>query len=317
MDVDGHVDPVRSVVAPIWLPVVVSSDSLGLKKHQLLVHQNWNPEDDLDDPLPHLYTIYSDKLESDDLSDVPANKLDQATSSESDPSAQGSACEGSQHSYASTHRPPVPTPATALSSPHLTISTPRPAGSDFDIDTDLSLSPPAGHTRRVPFTSEVPGLRYLFHSKINGKPCRQDSSYPTPAEQLRPSSPPAANSTNWGVFESKEGFEMAELLYNKAHRSEGDVDALLDIVERSNAVGDVPGQSFTVQFNGELGDDVDKTQPKWMSDMHEVFYPQPSSNYYEGSMDFGPYHAFDKDGTRVYEHMMSGDWGLGASGAIS
>ncbi|KAH9010637.1 hypothetical protein EDB85DRAFT_2160995 [Lactarius pseudohatsudake] len=80
---------------------------LGLKKHQLLVHPNWNPEDDLDDPLPHLYMIYSDKLESDDLSDVPANELDQATSSESDPGAQGSACEGSQHSYASTHCPPV------------------------------------------------------------------------------------------------------------------------------------------------------------------------------------------------------------------
>ncbi|KAH8988448.1 hypothetical protein EDB86DRAFT_2828954 [Lactarius hatsudake] len=265
------------------------------------------PSHTVEDPLPHLYTIYSDKLESDDLSDVPANELDRATSSESDPSAQGSACEGSQHSYASTHRPPVPTPATARSSPHLTISTPRPAGSDFDIDTDLSLSPPAGH-RRVPFTSEVPGLRYSFHSKINGKPCRQDGSYPT-AEQLRPSSPPAANSTNWGAFESKEGFEMAELLYNKAHMSEGDVDALLDIVERSNGsvpfsdhtdlyaaidgltVGDVPWQSFTVQFNGELGDDVTK----------------PNQNY-EGGMDFGPYRAFDKDGTRVYEHMMSGDW---------
>ncbi|KAH8978470.1 hypothetical protein EDB86DRAFT_3090503 [Lactarius hatsudake] len=25
-------------------------------------------------------------------------------------------------------------------------------------------------------------------------------------------------------------------------------------------------------------------------------------------MDFGPYRAFDKDGTHVYEHMMSGDW---------
>ncbi|KAH9006191.1 hypothetical protein EDB86DRAFT_3061299 [Lactarius hatsudake] len=127
---------------------------------------------------------------------------------------------------------------------------------------------------------------------------------------------------------------MAELLYNKAHMLEGDVDALLDIVERSNgsvpfsdytvlyaaidglAVGDVPWQSFTVQFNGELGDDVDETQPKWMSDMHEVFYRDPhlivrgmiTNPDYEGSMDFGLYRAFDKDGTRVYEHMMSGDW---------
>ncbi|KAH9162541.1 hypothetical protein EDB89DRAFT_1860728 [Lactarius sanguifluus] len=165
-----------------------------------------------------------------------------------------------------------------------------------------------------------------------GKPCRQDGSYPTLGEQLRPSFPPAANSTDWGAFESKEGFEMAELLYSKAHMSEGDIDVLLNILEWSSGnvpfsghtdlyaaideltVGDVPWQSFTVQYNGELS--VDKTQPKWMSDMHEVFYHDPHlivcgmlmNPDYEGGMDFGLYCAFDKDGTRVYEHMMGGDW---------
>jgi hypothetical protein len=231
----------------------------------------------------------------------------------------------------------------------LTISASRPAGSDFDIDTDLSSSPPAGHTRR--FTYEVPGSRYSYHPKIDGeglfsinpsinisligKPCRQDGTYPTLGEQLRPSFPPAANSTDWGAFESKEGFEMAELLYSKAHISAGDVDTLLNIMERSSAgnvpfskhtdlyaaideltVGDVPWQSFTVAYSGELSDDVDGAQPKWMSDMHEVFYRDPhpivhgmlTNQDYEGGMDFGPYRVFDKDGTRVYEHMMSGDW---------
>ncbi|KAH9010322.1 hypothetical protein EDB85DRAFT_1902193 [Lactarius pseudohatsudake] len=194
---------------------------LGLKKHWLLVHPDWNPEDDLDDPLPHLYTMYSDKLESNDLSDVPANELDQATSSESDSGAQGSTCEGPQHSHASTHRPlsPVTTSATTTAF-HSTISAPHAAGSDFDVDTDISSSPPAGHTRQVPFTSGVPGSCYLFHPEIDGKPCRQDGSYPKLGEQLHPSCPPAANSADWGAFESKEGFEMAELLYSKAHMSE-------------------------------------------------------------------------------------------------
>ncbi|KAH9040822.1 hypothetical protein EDB84DRAFT_1587510 [Lactarius hengduanensis] len=160
-----------------------------------------------------------------------------------------------------------------------------------------------------------------------GKPCRQDGSYPTPGEQLRPSFPPAANSTDWGAFESKEGFEMAELLYSKAHISAGHVDTLLNIMEWSSGntcmlaideltVGDVPWQSFTVNYDGELSDDVDGAQPKWMSDVHEVFYRDPhlivrgmlTNPDYEGGMDFGPYRAFDKDGTRVYEHMMSGDW---------
>ncbi|KAH9031532.1 hypothetical protein EDB85DRAFT_2074105 [Lactarius pseudohatsudake] len=150
------------------------------------------------------------------------------------------------------------------------------------------------------------------------KPCRQD----------------AANSTDWGAFESKEGFEMAELLYSKAHMSEGDVDKLLNIFERSSGnvpfsdhtdlyatidgltVGDVPWQSFTVCHVGELGNDVGESQPKWMSDVHEVFYRDPhlivrgmlTNPDYEGGMDFGPYRAFDKDGTCVYEHMMGGDW---------
>ncbi|KAH9029816.1 hypothetical protein EDB85DRAFT_2074389 [Lactarius pseudohatsudake] len=253
--------------------------------------------------------MYSDKLESDDLSDVPANELDQATSSESDSGAQGSACEGPQHSHASTHRPlsPVPTSATTTAF-YSTISAPRTAGSDFDVDTDISLSPPAGYTRR-------------------------DSSYPKLGEQLRPSCPPAVNSADWGAFESKEGFEMAELLYSKAHMSEGDVDKLLNILERSSGnvpfsnhedlyaaineltVDDVPWQSFTVRYHSELGD-VDASQPKWMSDVHEVFYRDPhlivrgmlTNPDYEGGMDFGPYYVFDKDGTRLYEHMMSGDW---------
>ncbi|KAH8977871.1 hypothetical protein EDB92DRAFT_1937736 [Lactarius akahatsu] len=53
-----------------------------------------------------------------------------------------------------------------------------------------------------------------------------------------------------------------------------------------------------------------------MSDMHEVFYRDPhlivcgmlTNPDFEGGMDYSPYHAFDKDGTRLYEHMMGSDW---------
>jgi hypothetical protein len=118
------------------------------------------------DPLPHLYTVYSDNLESEDRLSAPAYgsnaETDQATS-ETDSSrscAQGSACEDSQHSYTSTTRP--------LS---LEISARRSAGSDFEIYTDSSSPPPisAGHTKRVPFAPNVPSTRYLFHPYINGE----------------------------------------------------------------------------------------------------------------------------------------------------
>ncbi|KAH8981496.1 hypothetical protein EDB92DRAFT_1937010 [Lactarius akahatsu] len=116
--------------------------------------------------------------------------------------------------------------------------------------------------------------------------------------------------------------------------SEGDVDTLLNIMERSSGnvplsnhtdlyaaideltIGDVPWQSFTVHYNSELSDDVGESQPKWMSDVHEVFYRDPhlivrrmlTNPDFEGSMDYSPYHAFDKDGTHLYKHMMGGDW---------
>jgi Plavaka transposase len=127
---------------------------------------------------------------------------------------------------------------------------------------------------------------------------------------------------------------MVELLYSKAQMSEGEVDTLLELfgcsggnVPFSNhtelhaaidelTVGDVPWQSFTVRYKGGVGDDVDVAQPKWMSDVHEVFYRDPkliacemlANPSYKDGMDFGPYRAFDEDGARWYKHMMSGDW---------
>lgn len=118
--------------------------------------------------------------------------------------------------------------------------------------------------------------------------------------------------------------------------SQGDVDTLLEVCGRSGgnvpfsnhndlyaaidslAVGDVPWESFTVHYDCGVvdDDDIPISQPKWMSDVHEVFYRDPrlivramlANPDYADSMDFGPYRAFDKDGARQYVHMMSGDW---------
>ena len=71
-------------------------------------------------------------------------------------------------------------------------------------------------------------------------------------------------------------------------------------------------------INDELGGDASHSghQPKWMSDVHDVFYCDPllvvhqmlANPDYKGGMDFSPYRAFDKDGARQYQHLMSGDW---------
>jgi Plavaka transposase len=153
-----------------------------------------------------------------------------------------------------------------------------------------------------------------------------------PGEPPHPPSPPDTDPTDWGAFGSKEGFEIAELVYRKARMSEGNIDDLFKIcsgnqVPFSNhkelyaaidglSVGGVPWQSFSVQYNGVYSNNGGAPQPQWMSDVHEVFYRDPQQVVHEmlanpdfkDGMDFVPYRIFDKDGVRMYQHLMSGDW---------
>ena len=153
-----------------------------------------------------------------------------------------------------------------------------------------------------------------------------------PGEQLRPSPSVDADPTDWGAFKSKEGFEIAELIYSRARISQNNIDDLLKIcsgeqVPFSNhkelyaaidsiAVGKVPWQSFSVQYDDAYGDDGNVTRPKWMSDVHEIFYRDPRLVIHEilanpdfrDGMDFAPYCVFNEDCIRTYQHLMSGDW---------
>jgi len=153
-----------------------------------------------------------------------------------------------------------------------------------------------------------------------------------PGERLRLSPSVDTDPTDWGAFESKEGFEIAELVYSRARMSQNNIDNLLKICSGkqvpfsdhkelytaidSIAVGEVPWQSFSVQYNGAHGDDGDVARPKWMSDVHEIFYRDPRLVIHEilanpdfrDGMDFAPYRVFDEDRVRTYQHLMSGDW---------
>ncbi|KAH9005470.1 hypothetical protein EDB86DRAFT_3061736 [Lactarius hatsudake] len=248
--------------------------------------------------------IYLDKLESDDLSDVPANKLDQATSSESDPNCSGLRlrrfstflCLHSLSSCPNHRHCPF---FSSLDDLH---STPGRLGFQHRYRPLLVTASWAHETSAFYFG----GSRLMLLVSFENQQTVAIQHWQNNCARLPhlPQTQPIGEQ-----FESKEGFEMAELLYNKAHMSEGDIrsNGSVPFSDHTNlyvaidglAVGDVPWQSFT-----------------WMSDVHKVFYRDPhlivrgmlTNPDYEGSMDFGPYHAFDKDGTRVYEHMMSGDW---------
>ena len=125
---------------------------------------------------------------------------------------------------------------------------------------------------------------------------------------------------------------MAELAYRKAQMSQGDIDSLFKICSGrqipfanhnelyaaidSSSIGEVPWQSFEVRYTGMHSDNSNAPQPKWMSDVHEIFYRDPqliihemlANPDFQDGIDFTPYHAFDKDGIHTYQHLMSGNW---------
>ena len=154
-----------------------------------------------------------------------------------------------------------------------------------------------------------------------------------PGEQLRPLPPVDADPTDWGAFKSKEGFRITELVYQRAQMSQGNIDDLLKIwldgqLPFSNqrelyaaidnlTVGGVPWKRFSVQYDGaHSGNRGDVPQPKWMSDVHEVFFRDPqlviheilANPEFKDGIDFIPYRVFDKDGVRMYQHLMGGNW---------
>lgn len=153
---------------------------------------------------------------------------------------------------------------------------------------------------------------------------------------------PASNieSEDWKPFESKTQFELAEFLYAKCQMSEGNVDELFHIWNKSgfgtapfsshqelfNAidsveVGDIPWQSFSVQYRDENDDesgddDGGSDRPQWMIDQHEVFYRDPrlvvrrmlSNPDFCKEMDYSPYREYNKDDDREYHNLMSANW---------
>ena len=131
---------------------------------------------------------------------------------------------------------------------------------------------------------------------------------------------------------ARRGLKIAELAYHSAHMSEGNIDTLFRIFPGeqvpfsshnelhaaidSLTVRGVPWQFFSIKYKGPDSNDGNMSQPKWMSDAHEISYRDPrliihemlANPDFKDDMDFAPYRVFGKDGSRTYQHMMGGDW---------
>lgn len=81
----------------------------------------------------------------------------------------------------------------------------------------------------------------------------------------------------------------------------------------STPLGDVPWQSFSLTYQGELPGD---TTPSWMTSEYDVWFRDPHTIVqnmirnpdYNHYFDTAPVRVFDHDGSRKYQNFMSGDW---------
>lgn len=168
---------------------------------------------------------------------------------------------------------------------------------------------------------------------VLGSPCDANGILlpPDSPSPLRPSQSP----NDWGPYGSKLQFETAELIFKNAELSAGKIDTLCDLWARSlgegvnppftnhrelyetidaTPLGDIPWRSFKLKYTGEQPAD---RAPSWMNEIYEFWFRDPhslvanilSNPDFNGQIDYSPYRDFlENDGTRRYEHFMSGDW---------
>lgn len=81
----------------------------------------------------------------------------------------------------------------------------------------------------------------------------------------------------------------------------------------ATTIGNVPWQSFSVSYNGDMGPGE---PPAWKTASYEVFFRDPhavlrnqlSNPDFAHEMDFAPKRVTDRDGKRRYMDFMSGNW---------
>ena len=87
---------------------------------------------------------------------------------------------------------------------------------------------------------------------------------------------------------------------------------LYDTID-STPLGNVPWQSFSVTYSGEL---LDGDVPQWMTSDFDIWFCDPhiivknmiSNPDYNHYFDTAPVQVFDHGSNRMYHNFMSGDW---------
>jgi len=151
-----------------------------------------------------------------------------------------------------------------------------------------------------------------------------------------PIPPPPKSNEDWSPFNSRAGFELAELLYKKAELSQPNVDQLLSIWSATLAphrneppitsyhdlhaqidgidLGFTPWKSWTARYQGRRPEN--SAAPSWMDEGYQLWYRDPrkvvhnilTNPDFSTTLDYIPYRDFC-NGKHRYCDFMSGDWG--------
>lgn len=221
----------------------------------------------------------------------------------------------------------------------------RPTVEDVEDDDDI-MSSSSGRDSRQSKTrkhhhpqlngmlSVTPIGVYILTVHFLGKICNKDGVF------LPANTPPSARHdpepTDWGSYESRTHFELAEFLYKDAQMSAGNIDKLFKIWGNHAAsttgeapftnhkelyaaidattVGEVPWQSFKLRYCDSLPEQGEI--PDWMLDEHEVWFRDPrqllrnllANTDFDGEFDYAPFQEYDEKGKHRYQDFMSGNW---------
>ncbi|KAF8262141.1 hypothetical protein EI94DRAFT_1773267 [Lactarius quietus] len=189
---------------------------------------------------------------------------------------------------------------------------------------------------------------FICHPHLSAHPCSSDGTFlPDPVPQ-----PPASDlfeypDRPWFPFSNRLEYEWAYYHYVRLQSSAEDIQQGLDLwratVLRYRAdLDNVPWQNAkdmyetidSIKVSGVdwmthrltySGPWPSGTVPHWMQESYElnlrnlfsVFEGQLALKEFDGQFEYTPYEEYDKDGSRVYSNLMSGNWAFREVDTIS
>jgi Plavaka transposase len=209
---------------------------------------------------------------------------------------------------------------------------PGPGHSSNSNDGSFPSSPSPSYSSggaRSMSASMGPELDIQLHPLLDGTPCDVHGYDLLPGADPPPQD--GYNIEDFSPFSSQAQFEFAQFIFAEEQMSAGKLDKHLNNLAElypdspppftnhrdmystidSITVGDVPWQTFSVSYNGDIPED----SPAWMTAKYEVCYWDPllvmeqqlGNKDFDGQIDFSPKRIF-QDGKRQYMDLMSGNW---------